>query len=73
MKWVICCYEDSHCGKSPCMALVDDSIKIEKFKECFYSTVSVEWRLATRAESMFPKCASCAANTMEKTGKSPNK
>ena len=59
MKWVICCYEDAHCGKTPCMAVIDDSINIEKFNECFYSHVKVRWRLATKMESAFPKCLEC--------------
>jgi hypothetical protein len=36
--WVIC--EDGQkCHKLPCMALVDSSINIKKFKECFWSTI----------------------------------
>jgi hypothetical protein len=51
-KWVICKWEDAHCGKVPCMALIDDDIKIEHFKECFYSNIQTNWRNALEREIM---------------------
>jgi hypothetical protein len=63
--WVTCCQEDKLCSKSPCLACIDDDINIDKFHECFYYTIQVNWRLATKAESMFPKCATCASNKKE--------
>ena len=54
------------------MALIDDGIKIESFHECFYSTVPVKWRLATKLEATFPKCTHCAAWIKEGPQPAPN-
>jgi len=70
--WVIC-EGGQKCHKLPCMALVDSSINIKKFKECFWSHVPCNWRLAEGAETMFPKCATCAAyGKAESAPKAPN-
>ena len=69
--WVIC-EDGQRCGKLPCMALLDSSINIKKFKECFWSHESCNWRLAEGAETMFPKCATCAAYKAESAPKAPN-
>lgn len=62
MKWVTCCSEEKSCRKIPCIALIDDSINIDKFNECFYSTIRVNWRLATKSETTFPKCLTCESS-----------
>jgi hypothetical protein len=49
-QWVICDCEERYCEKSPCMAVIDKSINIDKFKECFWSNVHVKWRIATKGE-----------------------
>lgn len=55
--FVIC--ESKKCKKTPCIASIDDGINIDKFDECFYSTVKAKWRKATTEEYICIRCARC--------------
>ena len=59
MMKVICCYEDAHCGKTPCIADIDDDINIEKFNECFYSTVKTKWKKTNSDAVKTLECLRC--------------